>query len=93
MTDNAHDDVRGRLLTNLDELFGLVQPQDEQWANWLRGCRALIARDDVRGLDRFLEGVTESGGLADIDLAEHAQRVAELIADCHDDATALRHPG
>jgi hypothetical protein len=93
MTDGVPDGVRARLLTNLDELFNLVQPQDEHWANWLRGCRALIDRDDVRGLDRLLEGVTESGGLTDLDLLDHAERLGELIAACHDDAAALRHPG
>lgn len=93
MTGDVAGDVRARLLANLDELFGLVQPQEEHWANWLRGCRALIGRDDVRGLDRFIEGVTESGGLADLDLPDHVERVGELIAACHDDATALRHPG
>jgi hypothetical protein len=87
------DDIRGRLLVNLDELFGLLQAHDEHWANWLRTCRALIGRNDVRGLDRFLEGVTESGGLADLDVAEHAERFGELIASCHDDAAALRHSG
>jgi hypothetical protein len=84
------DDVRARLLTNLDELFALLQAHDEHWANWLRGCHALIGRDDVRGLDRFLEGVTESGGLTDLDLPDPA---VELIAACHDDAAALRHVG
>jgi hypothetical protein len=85
------DDVRARLSANLQELFGLVQPHDEQWGNWLRSCRALIARGDVRGLDRFLEGVTESGGLTEVDVADHAERVNELIAASYDDATALRH--
>jgi len=85
------DDVRARLLDDLDELFGLLQPQDEQWANWLRSCRALIGRNDVRGLDRFLEGVTESGGLAELELPDHAERIGELIAACHDAATALRY--
>jgi hypothetical protein len=84
------DDVRARLLANLDELFVVLQAHDEHWANWLRGCRALIGRDDVRGLDRFLEGVTESGGLTDLDLPE---RAVELTAACHDDAAALRHVG
>jgi hypothetical protein len=87
------DDARARLLANLDELFGLIQAQDEHWANWLRSCRALIGRNDVRGLVRFLEGVTESGGLAELDLPLHAARIAELTAVCHDDAAALRHPG
>jgi hypothetical protein len=85
------DDIRAGLLADLDELFGLVQPQDEHWANWLRSCRALIARNDVRGLDRFLEGVTESGGLAELELPDHAERIGVLIAACHDAATALRH--
>jgi hypothetical protein len=87
------DDGRARLLTNLDELFGLLQNQDEHWANWVRSCRALIGRGDGRGLDRFLEGVTESGGLADLEPPDHAERIGELIAACHDDAAALRHPG
>jgi hypothetical protein len=86
------DDVRAGLLADLDELFGLVQPQDEHWANWLRSCRALIGRDDVRGLDRLIEGITESGGLAELELSEHSERIGELIAACHDAATALRHP-
>ena len=86
------DDVRAALMADLDELFCLVQPQDEHWANWLRSCRALIGRDDVRGLDRFLEGVTESGGLAELELPEHGERINELIAACHDAATTLRHP-
>jgi hypothetical protein len=86
------DDVRAGLLADLDELFGLVQPQDEHWANWLRSCRALIGRDDVRGLDRLIEGITESGGLAELELPEHSERINELIAACHDAATALRHP-
>jgi hypothetical protein len=85
------DDIRAGLLADLDELFGLLQPQDEHWANWLRSCRALIGRNDVRGLDRFLEGVTESGGLAELELPDHAERIGELIAACHDAATALRH--
>jgi hypothetical protein len=85
------DDVRSRLLVNLDELFGLLESHDEHWANWLRTCRALIARNDIRGLDRFLDGVTESGGLTDLEVGEHAERVGELIAACHDDAAALRH--
>ncbi len=85
------DDVRAGLLADLDELFRLVQPQDEHWANWLRSCRALIARDDDRGLDRFLEGATESGGLAELVLHGDTERIGELIAACHDAATALRH--
>ena len=85
------DDVRAGLLADLDELFGLLLAQNEHWANWVRSCRALIGRGDVRGLDRFLEGVTESGGLAELDLSDHAERIGELIAACHDAATALRH--
>jgi hypothetical protein len=93
MTADERARLSADLLANLDELFGLIQGHDEHWANWLRTCRALIARDDVRGLDRFLEGVTESGGLAELDHPDHAERVNELIAACHDDASALRHPG
>lgn len=84
------NDVRARLLAGLDELFALVAPRDEQWANWLRTCRALVARGDQRGVDRFLEGVTEAGGLADLDLGDHDERFHDLLATCHDDAAALR---
>jgi hypothetical protein len=81
-------DARARLLAALDELAGLVMERDEHWANWLRSCRALIGRNDVRGLDRLLEGLTEAGGLTDLDLP--GERVGELLAACHDDAAALR---
>ena len=58
------------------------QPQDEHWANWLRSCRALIGRNDVRGLDRFLEESPSREGWPSSTSRPARDASGELIAAC-----------
>lgn len=62
--DRDPSDVLVEALDDLRDL--LVSVGEQRRADWLRTCRSLAARRDARGARRFVDGVTDAGGLGDL---------------------------